>query len=76
MLDWPQSGDWRSREEKSLLTLIRNEPPNSPASGAVTIPTELSSASVKLIGAGLGGFGDLYKQRVFRSSGMLGSIDG
>jgi hypothetical protein len=76
MLDRPQSGNWPSREEKSLLTLIRMEPPNSPDGGAVTILTELSSTSVKLIGAGLGGLEDLYKPRVFRPSGMVRSVDG
>ena len=52
------------------------EPQNGPASGAVTTLTELPSTSVKLTGAGLSGLGDLYKPRVFRSYGMLRSVDG
>ena len=62
--------------KRGLLALIRIKPPNSPASGAVTILIELCSTSVKSTGAGLGGLGDLYKPRVLRSSGMLRSVDG
>jgi len=46
------------RREKSV-NLEQNGAPNCPASGEVTILTELSSTSVKLRGAGLGGLGDL-----------------